>query len=67
MTELIRSIKKKPIPNIFSIGSIDLIFQLELRKKDFDIPISSSINSIKDSQLFIKGFKLNNIEWTKIR
>ena len=65
MTKLIKSIKRKPMPNIFSMGNIDLIFQLELKKQDFDIPISSIMKSTNDSQNFIKDFKLENIESIK--
>ena len=62
---MIKSIKRKPIPNIFAMGNIDLIFQLEIKKQDFDIPISSLMKTVKDSQNFFKGFNLNKIQSIK--
>ena len=62
---MIKSIKRKPTPNIFAMGSIDLIFQLEIKKQDFDIPISSLMKTVKDSQNFFKGFNLNKIQSIK--
>ena len=62
---MIKSIKRKPTPNIFAMGNIDLIFQLEIKKQDFDIPISSLMKTVKDSQNFFKGFNLNKIQSIK--
>ena len=62
---MIKSIKRKPTPNIFAMGNIDLIFQLEIKKQDFDIPISSLMKTVKDSQEFFKSFNLNKIQSIK--
>ena len=63
-------IKKKQLPIIFSMGFVDLIFQLELTDDDFLNPLSKSkypfkfenIKSIKD----LYFLKRNRFIWDKI-
>ena len=44
-----KEIKKKQLPTIFSMGFVDLIFQLELTDDDFLNPLSKSINSVNSN------------------
>ena len=53
--------KKKQLPTIFSMGSVDLIFQLDLTDDDFLNPLSKSINSANNGY----PFKFENIKSIK--
>ena len=62
MTEVEKGIKKMILPSIFSMGNVDLIFQLDLSEKDLQksLSVSKSVSSINS-----QNFDLDNINSIK--
>jgi len=65
MKRNVEEIKKKQLPTIFSMGFVDLIFQLELTDDDFLNPLSKSINSVNSNANNKYPFEFENIKSIK--
>ena len=66
MNETEEEIKKRNLPYIFSMGNLDLIFQLELTEEDLLKPLSKTSTSYKNNNgEDINSFKLENINTIK--
>jgi hypothetical protein len=67
MTEVDEQIRKKQLPCIFSMGHIDLIFQLEFEEKDLQKPLSNSsnMNNINEGEEDISYYNFGDINSIK--